>query len=49
MVVLFVPMFVAGIVMLVKNPALLAKRLDAKEKQKDQGVVIGKDPDAGKD
>lgn len=40
MVVLFVPMFVAGIVMLVKNPALLAKRLDAKEKQKDQGVVV---------
>ena len=40
MVVLFVPMFVAGIVMLVKNPALLAKRLNAKEKQKDQGVVV---------
>ena len=38
--VLFVPMFFAGIVMMVKNPALLAKRLDAKEKQKGQGLVV---------
>lgn len=40
MAVLFVPMFGAGIVMLVKNPKLLQSRLDAKEKQKDQNVVI---------
>lgn len=38
--VLFIPMFVAGIVMMIKNPKLLASRLDAKEKQKSQGVVI---------
>ena len=38
--ILFIPMFFAGIVMMVKNPTLLAKRLDAKEKQKDQGIVI---------
>jgi len=30
---LFVPMFVAGIVMLIKSPAFLSKRLDGKEKQ----------------
>ena len=38
--VLFVPMFVAGIVMMVKNPKLLKSRLDAKEKQKDQSLVV---------
>ena len=38
--VLFVPMFIAGIVMMIKNPALLGKRLNAKEKQKEQGVVV---------
>ena len=38
--VLFIPMFVAGMVMMFLNPALLAKRLDAKEKQKDQDVVV---------
>ena len=40
MIVLFVPMFIAGIVMMIKNPLLLASRLDAKEKQKEQGIVI---------
>ena len=40
MIVLFVPMFIAGIVMMIKNPSLLASRLDAKEKQKEQGIVI---------
>ena len=30
---LFVPMFIAGLVMLSKNPDLLRKRLDAKEKE----------------
>lgn len=38
--VLFVPMFVAGLVMMVKNPALLKSRLSAKEKQKDQDLVV---------
>ena len=34
--VLFIPMFIAGIVMLFKSPELLSKRLDAKEKMKEQ-------------
>lgn len=38
--VLFIPMFLAGIVMMLKNPELLKKRLDAKEKQKDQELVV---------
>lgn len=38
--ILFVPMFFAGIVMMFKNPELLKKRLDAKEKQQDQSMVI---------
>jgi len=38
--ILFVPMFLAGIVLIFKNPELLAKRLDAKEKQKEQSLVI---------
>ena len=40
MCVLFVPMFIAGIVMMVVNPKLLKSRLDAKEKQKEQSLVI---------
>lgn len=40
MVLLFVPMFVAGIVMMAVNPALLAKRLDAKEKENEQKLVV---------
>ena len=31
---LFIPMFVAGIILMIKNPELLKKRLNAKEKQK---------------
>ncbi len=38
--ILFVPMFCAGLVMMAKNPALLRSRLNAKEKQKDQDLVI---------
>ena len=38
--VLFIPMFIAGIIMMIKNPSLLASRLNAKEKQKEQGIVI---------
>lgn len=38
--ILFIPMFFAGIVMMFKNPALLKKRLDAKEQQTEQKLVI---------
>jgi len=38
--VLFIPMFFAGIVMMIKNPELLKKRLNAKEKQSEQSMVI---------
>ncbi len=37
---LFVPMFAAGIVMMWKNPELLRKRLDAREEQNDQQLVV---------
>lgn len=37
---LFIPMFIAGIVMMLKNPSLLKSRLDAKEKQREQSVVV---------
>ncbi len=40
MVILFIPMFIAGIVMMFKNPKLLRKRLDAKEKEKEQSLVV---------
>ena len=38
--ILFVPMFVAGFVMLSKNPDLLRKRLNAKEEEKEQKTVV---------
>lgn len=38
--ILFVPMFIAGIIMMIKNPKLLESRLDVKEKQKEQSIVI---------
>ncbi len=38
--VLFIPMFCVGIVMMIKNPKLLEKRLNAKEKESEQGFVI---------
>ena len=38
--VLFIPMLVMGIVMLVKSPALLEKRLDAKEKRGKQNGIV---------
>lgn len=37
---LFIPMLLAGIVMLWKNPQLLASRLSAKEKQREQDLVV---------
>lgn len=38
--ILFVPMFLAGIVMMIKNPDLLESRLNAKEKEKEQSLVV---------
>ena len=38
--ILFVPMFIAGLVMMVKNPELLRKRLNAKEQEKEQKTVV---------
>ena len=40
MAVLFIPMFLAGILMMLKNPDLLRSRLKAKEKEADQDLVI---------
>ena len=38
--ILFIPMFFAGIIMMIKNPELLKKRLNAKEEQAEQSLVI---------
>ena len=38
--ILFVPMFLAGLVLMRKNPELLRKRLNAKEEQAEQKTVI---------
>lgn len=39
---LFLPMLILGVVLFIKSPALLEKRLNAKEKQKAQkGVTVG--------
>ena len=38
--VLFVPMFIAGIVLMIRQPELLRKRLDAKEQQQEQKWVV---------
>ena len=38
--VLFVPMFIAGVVMLFRSPQLLEKRLDTKEKEAEQKSVV---------
>ena len=38
--ILFIPMFLAGIVMMCKKPELLEKRLNAKEKQREQSLVV---------
>ena len=37
---LFIPMFFAGIIMMIKSPELLKKRLNAKEKENEQKQVI---------
>lgn len=38
--VLFIPMFVAGIIMMIKSPNLLKSRLNAKESEKEQKEVV---------
>ena len=38
--VLFVPILLAGIVMMIKTPVLLEKRLNGKEKEKEQSLVV---------
>ena len=38
---LFIPMFIAGIILWLKNPELLEKRLNVKEKESEQKEVIG--------
>ena len=40
MCVLFVPILIAGIVMLIKSPELLQKRLESKEKRGAQTVIV---------
>lgn len=40
MCLLFIPMFIAGIILMIKNPELLRKRLNAKEKENEQKQVI---------
>ena len=37
---LFIPMLIVGIVLMLKNPALLEKRLNAKESQSEQKTVL---------
>ena len=37
---LFIPMFIAGIILIIKNPELLKKRLNAKEKENEQKWVL---------
>lgn len=37
---LFIPMFIAGIILMFKNPMLLKSRLDVNEKEKEQKQVI---------
>lgn len=39
-IILFIPMFIAGLIMLVKSPDLLRKRLNVKEEQTEQKTVI---------
>jgi protein-S-isoprenylcysteine O-methyltransferase Ste14 len=38
--ILFIPMFLAGLVMMARNPALLKRRLEAKEKRAEQDRIV---------
>ena len=37
---LFIPMFLVGIILMIKNPELLRKRLNAKEKESEQKQIV---------
>ena len=39
-IILFIPMFIVGLILLKINPELLKKRLNVEEEQKDQKIVI---------
>ena len=41
MAVLFVPMFIVGVVMMLRSPELLKRRLNAKEKETEQKKSCG--------
>ncbi|MCR5269314.1 MAG: isoprenylcysteine carboxylmethyltransferase family protein [Lachnospiraceae bacterium] len=38
--ILFIPMLIAGVIMMIKSPELLKKRLNAKEEQSEQRIVL---------
>ena len=38
--ILFVPMFIVGIILMIKNPDLLRKRLNSKEKEAEQVILL---------
>ena len=38
--ILFIPMFIVGIIMMIKDPELLRKRISGKESDKEQRIVI---------
>ena len=38
--ILFVPMFIVGIILMIKTPDLLRKRLNSKEKESEQGILL---------
>lgn len=40
MSILFIPMFIVGIILIIKNPELLRKRLNVKEHHREQKVVV---------
>ena len=40
MALLFIPMFMAGIILMILNPGLLRKRLDARESEEEQKAVV---------
>ena len=43
--ILFVPMFIAGLIMMKRAPDLLRKRLDAKEEEKEQKTLESQRPE----
>ena len=38
--ILFLPMFIVGIILMIKSPDLLRKRLNSKEKESEQGILL---------